>query len=97
MPVRRYAIIDGPDKPALQSSLANTGEQDVHFRVEGVGRDVFDAQILRMDEEVDGFTFKLQGRLASGRYSGVPFRGVYSVGTRSGWFELHSEGGANNG
>jgi len=94
MPARRYAIIDGPDKPALQSSLANTGEQDVYFRVEG---DAFNAQILRMEEEVDGFTFQVHGRLTSGRYSGVPFRGVYSVGTRSGWFELHGEGGVNNG
>lgn len=94
MAARRYAIIDGPDKPALQSSLANKGQQDVYFRVEG---DAFNAQILRMDEEVDGFTFKVRGRLTSGRYSGVPFRGVYSVGTRSGWFELHSEGGVNNG
>ena len=94
MAARRYAIIDGPDKPALQSSLANTSEQDVYFRVEG---DAFNAQILRMDEEADGFTFKVRGRLTSGSDSGVPFRGVYSVGTRSGWLELHSEGGANNG
>ena len=94
MAARRFAIIDGPDKPALQSSLANASEQDVHFRVEG---DAFQAQILRMDEEVDGFTFKVHGRLTSGRYSGVPFHGVYSVGTRSGWFELHNEGGMSNG
>ncbi len=86
MAVRKYAIIDGPDKPALQKSLTNLGEPDVNFRVEG---DAFNAQILRMEEEVDGFTFKVHGRLTSGRYSGVPFRGVYSVGTRS--------GGVNNG
>jgi hypothetical protein len=79
MDTRRYAIIDGPDKPALQSSLANTGEQDVYFRVEG---DAFNAQFLRMDEEVDGFTFRVHGRLTWN-----PIR----------WFELRSKGGANNG
>ena len=95
MAARRYAIIDGPDKPALQRSLTNPGEEDVNFRVEG---NSFDAQILRMDEEADGFTFKVRGRLTTGSDSGVPFRGVYSVGTRSGWLELHSsEGGVNNG
>lgn len=46
MATRRYSIVDGPDKPALQMALANPGEQNVHFRVEG---DVFDAQIMRMD------------------------------------------------
>lgn len=53
MDTGRSAIIDGPDKPALQSSLANTGAQYVYFCVKG---DAFNAQILRMDEEVDGFT-----------------------------------------
>ena len=94
MDTGRSAIIDGPNKPALQSSLANTGAQYVYFCVKG---DAFNAQILRMDEEVDGFTCRVHGRLKSGRTSGVPFRSEYSVGTRSGWFAFHSTGGANNG
>ncbi len=61
---------------------------DVHFRVEG---DAFDAHIQRMEEEADRFTFKLSGRLTPGRERGASFRGVYSVETRSGWFELGSK------
>jgi hypothetical protein len=83
----RYAIVDGPDKPALQKSLAGLGEHDVQFRVEG---DAINAQIMRMDEEPDGFSFKLRGKLSSGRDQGSPFYGFYSVGTRSGWLELRT-------
>ncbi len=86
MPKQRVTIIDGPDKPALQWSLTKPGEQNVHFRVDG---DAYDAQIDRMDEEADGFTFKLLGRLTSGQDNGAAFRGVYSVETRSGWIEFN--------
>ncbi len=85
MTPRRLSIVDGPDKPALQRSLAHSGVNDVHFRVEG---DAFDADIQRMDEEADGFTFKLLGRLTSGRDRGASFHGVYSIESRSGWLEL---------
>ncbi len=82
---KRYSIIDGPDKPALQWSLTKPGEYDVQFRVEG---DALNAQILRMDEQPDGFSFKLRGQLTSGRDQGSAFHGVYSVESRSGWLEL---------
>jgi hypothetical protein len=84
----RYLIVDGPDKPALQRSVAEPSEHDVQFRVDG---DAVNAQILRMDEETDGFSFKLRGTLSSGRDRGSPFHGFYSVGTRSGWLELVHE------
>jgi len=66
-------------------SLTKPGEPDVHFRVEG---DALSAQILCMDEEPDGFSFKMRGKLTSGRDQGSAFHGFYSVETRSGWLEL---------
>jgi hypothetical protein len=82
----RYVIIDGPDKPALQRSLAELG--DVQFHVEG---DAINAEIRRMDEEADGLSFKIRGTLTSGPDRRSPFHGYYSIGTRSGWLELIEE------
>jgi hypothetical protein len=56
-------IVDGPDKPALQWFLTKPGESMVHFSVEG---ELFEAQIDRMDELSDEFTFALLGHLTSG-------------------------------
>jgi hypothetical protein len=78
-------IVNGPDKPGLQWSLTKPGESMVHFTVEG---DVLEAQIDRMDELSDGFTFALLGHLTSGEMNGRPFEGVYNIGSRSGWIRV---------
>lgn len=81
----KLAIIDGPDKPALQWSLTNS-TPDVHFRV---GDDALEGQILRMEEEsVDGFTFRLHGRVTTGPHAGSLFDANYSIETRSGWIQI---------
>ena len=74
-------IVDGPDKPALQWALTYPEEHGVHFRVEDDG---FDAQILRMEEQGNGLTFNLTGRLTSGDRNGFPFDAIYSIESRSG-------------
>ncbi len=74
-------VTDGPDKPALQWAVAYPEREQVHFKLEGDG---IDAQILRMDEQPDGFSFELRGIARSGAMSGRPFRGSYSVESRSG-------------
>ncbi len=94
MASRELKIVDGPDKPALQWSLTKPDECVVHFRVEG---DVFDAQIIRMDEGEDGFTFGLRGHLTSGDLKGSPFEAVYSIGSRSGRMRVHTKEGASDG
>jgi len=92
MDTRKRSIVDGPDKPALQWSLTKPGEHYVHFRVKD---DAFDAQILRMEEGADGFTFELQGRVASGEFSGAPFDAVYSIESRSGWIQVDPDRAAD--
>lgn len=84
----RHTIVDGPDKPALQRSLALPEEYYVHFRFSNDG---MDAEILRMEEGADGFTFELLGRLASGSLKGETFDALYSVQTRSGWLEVREQ------
>jgi len=84
MDSRKHAIVNGPDKPALQRSLV--GEHFVHFHVND---DAFDAQIARMEEGTDGFTFELQGRVASGELKNEPFDAVYSIESRSGWIRFN--------
>lgn len=94
MAEQELTIIDGPDKPALQWSLTKPeSEHDVHFRVEG---DAFDAHILRMEEQADGFTFELAGLLTSGRHKDAPFKALYSIESRSGWLRVASEGDNSN-
>jgi hypothetical protein len=84
----RHSIIDGPDKPGLQWSLTKPGEHDVQFRIEG---DALNAQILRIEEGADGFSFDLRGTLTSGPNQGTTFYGYYNVETRSGWLEFEGE------
>ncbi len=78
-------ITDGPDKPALQFALAYPDRERVHFLL---GDDAADAQIVRIEEMAEGFTFEIKGRLISGLYKGQPFQGIYSVETRSGSMAL---------
>ena len=81
----KVKILDGPDKPALQWALNDPKEYNVNFRVDD---DAVDAQILRMVEGPDGFTFGLQGRIAAGANKGAPFEAVYCIESRSGWLRL---------
>lgn len=78
-------IVNGPDKPALQSALAYPGSEQVHFVLEG---DATDAEIVRIEEVAEGITFEINGRLTTGTYKGQPFQGIYSVETRSGSIAL---------
>jgi hypothetical protein len=94
MPSNKLNIVDGPDKPALQLSLTKPGECFVHFHLEN---DAVDAEILRMEEGADGFTFELQGRLTSGQRKGEPFDALYSIGTRSGWLRVTPKGETRDG
>jgi hypothetical protein len=87
MSSEKLEILDGPDKPGLQRSLTMPGECNVHFRVE---EDAFDAQIVRMDETSDGFTFELRGHLTSGVHNGCPFEAIYSIEGRTGWIKIHN-------
>jgi hypothetical protein len=80
MPHKVLQITAGPDKPDLQWSLTQPGEETmVHFRL---NNDAVDTQIEEMDEQPDGLSFRLRGRLSSG------LEGFYSVETRSGLLEL---------
>lgn len=81
MPQQTMTIIDGPDKPALQWALAYPDREQVHFKLENDG---IDAQILRMDELGEGFSFALQGVIRSGPMQGTRFEGTYSVESRAG-------------
>lgn len=85
MDTRKQAIVDGPDKPALQWSLTKP-DHHVRFRLKD---DAFDARILRMEEGADGFTFELHGRVVTGEQKDEPFDAVYSIESRSGWIQLH--------
>ncbi len=81
MASRTFNITDGPNKPTLQSALMQPEEITVHFQVEGDGLDV---TILSMEEQPDGFSFKLEGCVASGTMKGAQFRAVYGIEGRSG-------------
>lgn len=81
MAPRTFNITDGPNKPALQSALMQPDEITAHFQVEGDGLDV---TIFRMEEQPDGFSFKLEGRVASGMMKGAQFRAIYGIEGRSG-------------
>lgn len=82
-----YAV-DGPNKPALQWALLYPERgQTVMFKI---GEDIVEARISEM-EEIAGFEFNLRGSFASGSLKGAPFKGYYSVETRSGTFQLKDE------
>ena len=85
MATDKLTIVDGPDKPALQWSLANS-DPDVNFRTD---EDALEAHITAMEEEgSDGFTFRLQGKVTTGPNAGALFNAVYSIESRSGWIEI---------
>ncbi|HML28507.1 MAG TPA: hypothetical protein PKE16_06670 [Hyphomicrobium sp.] len=77
-------INDGPDKPALQKSLAYENKQ-VEFILNG---NPFGAQIEHLEEQAEGMTFAIKGRITSGEFKGQSFQGMYSSGTRSGSLAL---------
>lgn len=86
MPTQPLAIVDGPDKPALQWAVAYPEREQVHFQLDGDG---IDAQIVRMDELSDGFSFAIDGFVRSGDKAGASFRASYSVETRSGSLSIN--------
>lgn len=76
--------VDGPDKPALQWALLYPERgQTVIFKI---ADGPVEAQISKM-EEIAGFEFDLRGKFTSGPLRGTPFKGHYSVASRSGSFE----------
>lgn len=81
MSERTFKITNGPDKPALQWAVAYPDRERVHFGLENDGLDV---QVLRMDELSDGFSFKLEGVVASGSMKGASFQAAYSIEDRGG-------------
>jgi len=78
---RTFNITDGPNKPTLQRALMLPEEVTAHFQADGEGLDV---TISKMEEQPDGFSFKLEGRVASGDMKGAQFRAVYSIEGRTG-------------
>lgn len=83
-------ITDGPNKPTLQKALMMPDEVTAHFQVEGEGLDV---SIEKMEEQSDGFSFKLKGRVASGSKKGCRFRAIYGIEGRSGSIAIDHAGG----
>lgn len=87
MAPRTLNITDGPNKPALQRALMLPEVVTAHFQIEGEGLDV---TIAKMEEQPDGFSFKLEGRVASGAMKGsnsgrsTASRGVWHHGPREG-------------
>jgi hypothetical protein len=91
MAPRTFKITDGPNKPTLQKALMTPDEVTAHFHVEGDGLDV---TIASMEEQPDGFSFKLEGRIASGAMKGSKFRAVYAIEGRSGSMAIEQVGTA---
>jgi hypothetical protein len=81
MTMERLDLVDGPDKPALQWALAYPDSELVEFRT---SHDGFDAEIRRIDELSDGFSFDIRGIVRSGQHKGRSFQAMYSVEKRSG-------------
>lgn len=81
-------ITEGPTKPDLEWAVAYPDRHiHIHF---GLVRDAVDAHLDTMEEQSDGTTFVLTGRLASGEYKGWPFRAQYDLTERAGI--LHAVG-----
>ncbi len=89
MAPRTFNITDGPNKPTLQKALMMPEEVTAHFQIEGEGLDV---TILSMEEQPDGFSFKLEGRVASGTMKGASFRAIYGIEGRSGSMAIEQVG-----
>jgi hypothetical protein len=81
MTVERFELVDGPDKPALQRALTYPDRVFVEFRTSG---EVIDAEIRRMDELSDGFSFDIKGVVRSGQHKGRSFQATYSIEKRKG-------------
>lgn len=81
-------ISDGPDKPALQKSLAYENKL-VEFMLNGAP---FTARIEHMEEQAEGLTFEIKGHITSGELRGRSFQGIYSAGARSGSIALGVRG-----
>jgi hypothetical protein len=76
-----FKITDGPNKPTLQRALMMPEELTARFDIEGEGLDV---AISKMEELPDGFSFELEGTVASGSMKSAPFRAIYSIEGRTG-------------
>lgn len=81
-------INGGPDKPALQKSLAYEN-RSVEFILNG---NPFGAEIEHIEEQAEGLTFAIKGRITTGELKGQSFQGMYSAGTRSGSLALGVRG-----
>lgn len=81
MAYEQLELIDGPDKPALHWALAYPDEQFVHFKT---ADDAIDAEVRRIEELSDAFSFNIEGVARSGAYNGRAFHAIYSVERRSG-------------
>jgi len=80
-----FEITDGPDKPALQWAVAYPDRQEVHFRLD---KDAIDTRIDHIEEQTDGFTFKLNGRVTTGPHKDRPFEANYSIEGRTGTLRI---------
>jgi hypothetical protein len=80
-----FEITDGPDKPALQWAVAYPDRQEVHFRLH---EDAVDTRIDHIEEQADGFTFKLNGRVTTGPHKDRPFEANYSIEGRTGTLRI---------
>lgn len=80
-----FEITDGPDKPALQWAVAYPDRQEVHFRLDN---DAVDTRIDRIEEQADGFTFKVSGRVTTGRHKDRSFEANYSIEGRTGTLRI---------
>ena len=89
MASRTFNITDGPDKPTLQRALMLPEEVTAHFHVESEGLDV---SIAKMEEQSDGFSFKLEGCVASGSTKDARFRAIYSIEGRTGSMAIEQPG-----
>jgi hypothetical protein len=75
-------VIDGPDKSGLQWVVMYPERNSrVHFNTDD---DIFDASVVEMEELPDGLSFRLTGAIETGTMKGLPFHGIYSVGSRTG-------------
>jgi hypothetical protein len=80
-------VIDGPDKPGLQWAVIYPERNlRVHFNTDD---DIFDASVVEMEELPDGLSFRITGAIETGAMKGLPFRGIYSVGSRTGILKVN--------
>lgn len=75
-------VVDGPNKPGLQMAVVYP-ERNVHVHF-NTDDDIFDASVVEMEELEDGLSFRLKGAIETGAMRGLPFQGIYSVGSHTG-------------